>query len=740
MANRLGMIIYRHRWLTLACAGVFLLLSLGLLWRGGDLTSGAIHGLESERATHLVEQVVGHPLDTTFVAIFTSPTLDPEDAAFQAALVAALAPLRGDSAVAQITTAEDAPPALALQLANAHGALAYITLKGDFREGLKRYPGVRSRLRSDSLGINCTGKLPYFNDLNHTLEHDLLWAEVVSLPLALLVLLLVFRTLVAALLPVAVGALAVVGGVGIVTALSVTLDIAQYTLNVCSLIGLGVAIDYSLFTVSRYREELAEGHDYPEALARAMSHAGRVVIFSGVAVGAGLSGLLFFPQSYLWAMGLGGAIVVALAVVFALTLLPALLAVLGPRIHAGRLPSFGPGRGPRGVTFWHLLAQWVMRRPVAVLVPTLGALLLMGIPFFHLRLAASDARVLGRNVEARRGFELLRDQFPEQGQNRLLLAVEFPTAPALTTERIEALWDLSERLRRLPHVTKVESAVSDLPVSGRGAVARFLLDPPALAKDGIEAAERLTVRDRVALLAVTTDASSDSRDSEAVVQAARAERHVGDGLLWVGGQSAEDVDSTRFILAHAPAAVGFVVGVTALILFFLLGSVLLPIKAMAMNLVSIAGSFGALVWIFQDGHFGIRDPRPLEPALPVLLFCVLFGLSMDYEVLMLSRIRESYERTHDNTLSVADGLARTAGLITSAAAIMVAVFSAFSLASVVLVQAVGVGMALAVALDATLVRVLLVPATMRLFGDANWWAPQWLLRVRRFFGAEKLTD
>ena len=237
------------------------------------------------------------------------------------------------------------------------------------------------------------------------------------------------------------------------------------------------------------------------------------------------------------------------------------------------------------------------------------------------------------------------------------------------------------------------------------------------------------------MLSLTTDGPPEGLAARAVVRAVRSERAVADGQLFVGGQTANDLDSTDFILSRTPLAIGFVMLVTFVILFWMLGSVVLPLKAVLMNLVSISGSFGALVWIFQDGHLMVREPRPVEPALAVLLFCVIFGLSMDYEVLMLSRIKEAYDQTGDNTGSVAIGLEKTAGLITSAAAIMVAVFSAFSIASVVVIQAVGVGMAIAIAIDATLVRVLMVPATMRLFGDLNWWAPKWMLRVRKGLGA-----
>jgi RND superfamily putative drug exporter len=236
------------------------------------------------------------------------------------------------------------------------------------------------------------------------------------------------------------------------------------------------------------------------------------------------------------------------------------------------------------------------------------------------------------------------------------------------------------------------------------------------------------------MVSLTTDGPPEGEAARAVVRAVRAGRQVADGTLWVGGQTANDLDSTDFIRSRTPLAIGFVMAMTFLILFLMLGSVVLPIKAVLMNLVSISGSFGALVWIFQDGHLFVREPRPLEPSLPVLLFCVIFGLSMDYEVLMMSRMKEVFDRTGDNEQAVAEGLEKTAGLITSAASIMVAVFAAFALARVVLVRAVGFGMALAVALDATLVRVLLVPATMRLFGRLNWWAPGPLLRLRTALG------
>ena len=339
--------------------------------------------------------------------------------------------------------------------------------------------------------------------------------------------------------------------------------------------------------------------------------------------------------------------------------------------------------------------------------------------------------MLTADVEARRAYDALVRDFPDQAASRVVVAVRFPGAVALTEDRIGALYDLSRRVAALPHVRKVESLVDGGdPAMGKADYQRFLLHPPPQSARVVAIAEKMAASDHVVLVNAIADSAPDSEDTRELVRAIRAERRVGDGTLLVGGQTAEDVDATAYIRGRAPWAIAFVVVVTLVVLFALLGSLALPIKAVLMNVLSIAGSFGALVWIFQDGHLFVHAPRPLDPSVPVLLFCVLFGLSMDYEVLMLSRIKEAYQRGGDNTRAVAEGLEKTAGLITSAAAIMVAVFASFSFAHVVVIQAVGFGMALGVALDATLVRVLLVPATMRLLGHLNWWAPGPLVALR----------
>ncbi len=726
----LARLAFQRHWSILGATLLLLAGAVAALVRGGKLTTGTIEGTEADRAQQLVEKVAGLSGDSVLAVILRSARLGVGEPPFVSELQRLTDATRALPSVDAVTSPLEAPPALAVHLisTDGHAALLLVRLRGDLRAAVQAYPEVRSALASSVLEITITGKPAFLRNLDLLLERDLLRAELISFPLALIVLLMVFRTAVAALMPLLVGGLAVMTGVAGVMLLSHVTNMAQYTLNVVSLIGLGVAIDYSLFIVTRFRSELGSGASLQLALERTFDTAGRAVAFSGLAVGVGLAGLFFYRSSYLSAMGLAGAIVVGSAVLFALTFLPALLSLLGERIERGRIPLPTLADRP-GV--WHALSTWVMRRPVMVLIPSLALVVLMGSPFLRLEMAATDINVLPKWSEARKGADLLAQLFPLQAASRIVVAVEFPSAPAFTPERARALHDLSRRLAKLPGVIGVESIVDLDPRMDREAYAQLASTPATMLPPEFEMAAANFLSGNVALLNVLTRAAPSSSIARELVREIRQFRTVGDGKLWVGGQTANDVDALEYIRAHTPLALGFVMAMTAVVLFLLLGSVVLPLKALLMNLLSIAGSFGALVWIFQEGHLRhlLRfEPGPIEPSLPVLLFCTVFGLSMDYEVLLLSRIQEEYLRSRDNTHSVAEGLEKTAGLITSAAAIMVAVFAAFSLATVVVVKAMGLGMALAVALDATLVRVLIVPATMRLFGDLNWWAPAPLSR------------
>jgi putative drug exporter of the RND superfamily len=717
--------VYRRRWLVLLASTLVLAASIAVLAQGGTLGKANGGSTEADRAAQLIDNQLPKNPGFSVTLVFGGRSLSATDPAFRDAMLSALAPLRNDPRVVSIRTPFDSVQTnSALIGRDGTNALALVSTAS----ATKQYASVRALVHSDTLDIFATGDTAINHDFDRTLQADLQRAELVSLPLTLLLLLLVFGTFVAALLPLGVGVLAVMGGLGGVFLLARVTNVSQYALNIVTLIGLGVAIDYSLFIVNRFREELGRDTTTEEALARTLATTGRAIAFSGLTVAVGLSGLLFYRGTFLSSMGMAGAIVVAFAVLYGLTFLPALLALLGPRVNRGRLPLIRPATHSR---LWHRIATGVMRRPVIVLVPTLILILAIGAPFLRLRLANGDITLLPAATESRQGYDLLRAQFPREDQSQFTVVVQYPGGSPLAPERVGALYDLSQRLGTIPGVLRVGSTVNLDPTLDRAAYQRLYApgaNPPAAAQDAITR----TVGPQIATLTLSSALPASSDAARAIVRQVRTQRTVADGQLLVSGATATDIDTIAQIRADTPAALLFVMVATYLVLFLLLGSVVLPLKAVLMNLLSITASFGALVWVFQEGHLsGLLHftPAPLDPSVPVLLFCIVFGLSMDYEVLLLSRIQEEYLRTGENTHAVAAGLERSGRLITGAAAIMVGVFAAFGLADVVIIKSIGLGMALAVALDATIVRALIVPATMRLLGDRNWWAPRPLARL-----------
>jgi len=693
---------------------VLLAISIAGLLMGGTLTSGGplTSNLESARAGNLISSELATGKATSnFVLIFTSKTGSVSDPAFKDAVTAALAPIEGDSRISTMVTPYNAPsPAIAQALTSTdgHQALVTINLKSTGMQARTDYDTLRARVHSDTLTVTGTGFVAINEAFNKTLESDLQRAEFVTLPATLILLVLIFASLVAAGLPLGVGVLTIVGGLAGTFFLNRFTDVSQYALNIVTLIGLGVSIDYSLFVVNRFRDELANGASREDAIAVTMATAGRAITFSGITVAVGLSAMLFFQGTFLASMGAAGAIVVAVAVLYGLTFLPALLSIVGPAVNRLRIPLSRRSISPfpagerareRGVGFWGRWANWVMRRPIVVLLPTTGFLLLAASPFIQLRLANGDVDMLPSRLEARQGYDQMIANFPGQDQTTFNIVVNYPDGSPQTPDRIAGQFGLTQRIAAIPGVLHATTA-------GAG--------------------------QHIALIEATTASAPTSDASRAIVNAIRADQGVVGGQVLVGGQTAVDLDVIKFITDRTPLAVGFVVAVTYLVLFLLTGSVVLPLKAVLLNFLSIGASFGALVWIFQQGHLANVlgfTPQSIDPSIPVILFSIVFGLSMDYEVLLVSRIHEEYVKTGNNTAAVASGLEKTARLITGAAAIMVTVFLAFGLAEVVIIKAIGIGLAVAVAIDATLVRALVVPAVMRLLGDWNWWAPRPLRRL-----------
>ena len=751
MFARWGRFVYRFRWATLVASALLLGLSIVGVLTGATFASNGGFGadLPAGKAAKLIGDEI-HPqggpatVISTLTLIFSSASLTVDDLSFQQGLQDAVGPLSSDPRVATVTTPYSVPAAQksALVSRDSHQALVFVELKDGPQKAQTYINQVISEVHSGPLSVVATGQVPVNLAFSHALEDDLQRAEYVALPITLLLLLVIFAAVVAALLPLGVGVLAIVGGIGGTLFLAHFTDVSQYAINIVTLIGLAVAIDYSLFVVNRFRDELAAGASREDAIATAVSTAGRAITFSGITVAIGLSAMLFYQGTFLASMGAAGAIVVGIAVFYGLTFLPAALSVLGPRVDwsPGWMKSILPflrRRAPSATGAWHSMALWVMRRPIFVLVPALVVLIVAGTPFLQLRLAQGGVDQLPPSNQARQGYDTLIKDFPSQDQTTIEAVAYYPDSSPLTAEHVGDIYDLSRRLGALPNVLRVDGIVSGDPSLTKADYQRLYSGPRETLPQAMQQALALSAGSHIARLYLVTNTPPTSDEARTIVRAVRAEQLAG-GQVLATGETAFDLDVVNFILERTPTAVGTVILITYVVLFLLTGSVVLPLKAVLTNLFSISASFGAMVWIFQEGHLSQQlgfTAQSIDPSLPVILFSIVFGMSMDYEVLLISRIQEEYRRTGDNQAAVAMGLEKSGRLITGAAAIMVAVFLAFGLASVVIIKAIGIALAIAVAIDATIVRILIVPAIMRLLGRANWWAPRPLAWLHRRIGA-----
>jgi RND superfamily putative drug exporter len=574
-----------------------------------------------------------------------------------------------------------------------------------------------------------TGAPAFVRDVETVSQRDLRRAELIVFPVALVTLFLVFGSLLAAMMPLAVGAAALSLVLVSLFVVARTTELSIFVLNLATMLGLGLAVDYSLFVTSRFREELVrQGGDVALAVERTTATAGKAIFFSGLTVLIGLMGLSLFELMFLRSVGIAGVIVVAWSTVAALTLLPALLSVLGTRINRFAMPrrtaSHADTRG-----FWARLARGVMTRPWAVLIPTLALLLLLGAPFLHANISSSDATIIPPELESRQGFDLLVSEFGAGAISPFFVVLE-STSGTITDQQLGAIYDEGVKLAADPRVTRVQSIVSPSLSKQQALLAARV--QRGLTGMGVDIGLNRLASERTAVIIVYADALPNDAASKALLADLRATEMPGFEVL-VGGGTAEIVDLVDGVYTDFPRAVALVVAATYIVLLILFRSLILPLKAILMNALSILASYGALVWVFQEGHLsqylGFTPLGFVEASLPVVMFCVLFGLSMDYEIFLLSRMREEWERSGNNTQAVAMGLQRSGRIVTAAALLVVVVTGSFVSAELVLVKSLGFGIALAVLLDATIVRALLMPATMRLLGDWNWWLPSPLRRL-----------
>jgi RND superfamily putative drug exporter len=689
---------------------------------------------------------------------------DARSTGFQDRIAASLKRLvpddRVDGTIGWVETHDD-------RFISTDGTSAYVIVRLAITDeaAVDEMPAFRALIDQPAgLTLQLTGVAPATQDQASQSEKELIQAETVSFPFAALILVLVFASLVAAGLPLVVAGLAIPTTLAGVFLAAQATELSIYVQNVATMLGLALAIDYSLFMVSRFREELRRGRDVASAVEVTVATSGKAVTFSGLAVAVGLSGLLLFQPSALRSFGIGGALVVAASVFYALTFLPAVLGMLGPRVNAlsvaglrDRIRSLlgrpvGAAATAARESRWERMAHAVMARPFLVLIPTLAFLLVVGTPFLRLSQGIPDASVLPPGIESREAAVALSRDF-RAGETSPIVVLATVQGTPTDEANVQRILDLSATIDGVADVDRVEgpfnglkdpATSADLDSAGIAALFAAPRDqlPPELAA-GLTRLEDTYIRGSTVRLDAISPLAPLSPAGTAVVPDVRAVAV--DGVTTqVGGLAAQGKDFMASQSETIPWAIALTLGASAVILFLLFGSVVIPIKAVVMTLLSITASFGALVFIFQEGNFsnllGFETPGFTIAGNPIIMFSVLFGLSMDYEVLLLSRIQEAYRRTGDNTASVAEGLAKTAGVITGAALIMVTVFSAFALAESITIKSIGVGMAIAVLIDATIVRVLLVPATMRLMGRWNWWAPGPLGRLADRLGFSHVED
>ncbi len=719
----LGTFVVRRR-IAVLVLGLIALIAAGAIGGGvaESLSNGGFEDPDAESiigAQHLEDEFgVRDPAMALVVTSASGSVDDPEVATAAMAVSDEISTMEG---VTQVRSYWSLGSPAALRSLDADRALVFVEIEGDQGQVMERSVAIAEEVAGTHgpVDVLVGGPGPFFGEVQETVEADLLRAELIAFPLTALLLVLIFGTLVAALLPLLIGVFAIVGTFLILQLLTGVTEVSIFALNLTTALGLGLAIDYSLFVVSRYREELALGHPSDVAVVRTVRTAGRTILFSAGTVAVSLSAMLAFELAFLRSFGYAGIAVVAMAAIGAVVLLPAMLATLGPRIEKLRVRKVetrSDGRGP-----WHTIAMTVMRRPWPVATVAVLFLLLLGSPFFRVALGNSDDRVLAETANARMVGDILREDF-DAFETSPLLVYAGGVADGDAVDRYAADLSTVEGVARVDALTgsyidgelAVEPGLANLRFAGTGST----------------------------YMSVVPNVAPTSPEGEALVKEIRGQS--GDAEVLVSGGAATVVDTKASLFGSLPWAIAIIGVATFVLLFLMFGSVVVPAKAVVLNLLSLSATFGALVWIFQDGNLsgllGFTATGTLEITMPILMFAIAFGLSMDYEVFLLSRIKEEYDITGNNVDSVAIGLERTGRIITAAAVVIAVVFIAFSTSNVSFMKMFGIGMTLAVLVDAFIVRATLVPAFMRLAGDANWWAPPFLRRLHQRIGISEHVD
>lgn len=724
--------IYRFRWIMLAA--IFALTIAAVIVGSGVFNAlDSAGGISDPHAqSTIADNLISEKLNNSsvdVVILMSSTQYKASDPAFEQAATRMLDTLKASPKVVSVTSWYSTRSADLLSR-DSHETIALLQIS---QHGSKtaNYEALAPLITSPTLHIEIGGGIVADQQFNHQLQSDLAFAGEISLPIVMLLLIFIFGGVIAALLPLLIGGFAIMCTFAILRILAQFVAISDFAINVAAFIGLGLAIDYSLLVVTRFREELShDERDVRGALQRTMATAGRTILFSGLTVSTSLIGLLIFPEFLLRSIGLAAIITAVVAMLGVQIVLATLLALLGRRVNAlsfqrlirrGKKPETSQTRGA-----WYRLSFAIMRFSIPVMLATIAILFLLGSPFLGVKLSTASENVLPPG-SAKTVEQQLKQNFPNQGGDgtEIDIAIQTPDS-ALSASNLAMLYNYVNKVATIPGVSSVSSLVS---VDPRLSLAQYqqLYAHPA-ANPQLAAAAEAFAKQNFTKVIVESNVSFDSPAAANIVQKIRAIVVPRGFVPLVGGDTADQIDLFTSLDAHIPLALAVMMGAILLLLFLMTGSLIMPIKAIILNVLSLSATFGALVWIFQDGHLqhllGFQSVGSLDSTQPVLVFAIAFGLSMDYEVFLLSRIKELFDKTGDNRQAVALGLQRTGQLITSAALLQALVVGAFATSQILQVKQLGLGVALAIVMDATLVRVLLVPAMMNLLGKWNWWAPK----------------
>lgn len=726
----LGTYIYRLRWWIIVLWMILLLACIPFIPHliTPFKTTGFIDEQSaSAKAQQHLNQTFGYDHNNQIILMFHSKSLLATDPNFVQKIKKALSDLKDYPIPHEIIYPDPGSKQISKDKHTAYAVVLIKSMKPISSEQLKDF---KKRIKTPSHMSMIFGGEPIFiHDVNLQTQEDLYHADMIATPVAIITLLLVFGSITAAILPILLGGacalilLTSLSGLGHIFSLSI------FTLNIALLLGLCLCLDYALLMISRFRDELNQKVTIIDAIATTQATAGKAILFSGLAVMISLSALLMFPVNILFSVAIGGGLAVMMAMLTAMILLPAILSILNQRINAGSIPWLRK-KGSSESPFWHGLATKIVRHPYLYGLLILCILLTLGYPILSIKLGISDFHIFPEHSENRKFYDTFAEKYNERELAPLLMIAESKHSPILSSHNLSKLYHFTHRLNQKEEIKQVNSIVTTKPRLTQSQYDQLYHLPKNTMSESVKQLLHMTTRKEMTLLSIVSESSNNAPETKDLIQDLRHMKP-GHGIqTHLTGQPVINLEVLNSVSEKLPYALLWIFASTYIIMFLLLRSVILPLKAIIANLLSLSACYGALVLVFQEGylhHFLRFQPQGmLDISLIVIIFCALFGFSMDYEVFLLSRIKETYDATHDTKKSIVYGTEKSGRIITSAALIVIVICGSFLVADILMVKAFGLGIAVAIFVDAFLIRTILVPSIMMILNQWNWYLPKWL--------------